>query len=101
MNDEDFKLWYERSALPPFEELPCGYLLGTVQLHSFELVTDEFLDDITNEEKAFGWFHPGGYAWRLRNPVQLPHPVPIRGKQGIYDFYGLDPDRQGAASIGR
>ena len=100
-NEEDFKLWYERSGLPSLEDLPCGYLLGTVQLHSFEHITDEFLDDITEEEKAFGWFNQGSYAWRLRNPVRLPHPVPIRGKQGIYDFYGLDPDRKGSEADGR
>lgn len=92
--NEDFKLWYERSELPAWEDLPRGYLIGTVQLHSVELVTEEFLDEITDEEKAFGWFRIGGYAWRLRYPKPLAHPIPIRGKQGIYDYFGFDEGRQ-------
>lgn len=98
MREEAFARWYELSGLPPAEELSNGYLLGTVQLHSFELVTDEFLDDITEEEKAFGWFQPGGYAWRLRSPSPLPHPVPIVGKQGIYDYFGFDRHSVGSES---
>lgn len=91
--DPDFERWFEASGLPPLEELPRGYLLGTVTLDSVELVTEDFLDDITNEEKAFGWYHLGGYAWRLKHPRALAQPIPIQGKQGLYDYYGFDRDQ--------
>jgi hypothetical protein len=82
--------YYDMTGLPEFEELPRGYLLGTVVLDSVELITEEFLDDITEEERSFGWFHIDGYAWRLRHPQRLEHPIPIQGKQGLYEWRGLD-----------
>lgn len=93
--DPEFQRWYCQTGLPAFEDLPRGYLLGTVTLDSVELVTEEFLDDITSEEKAFGWFAVGGYAWRLRHPRQLAHPIPIQGKQGIYDWFGFERNQPG------
>lgn len=91
--DEDFQRYFEQSGLPPLDDLPRGYLLGTVLLHSVELITQEFLDDITDEEKAFGWYGLGGYAWRLRYARQFDHPIPIQGKQGIYEWKGFDLDQ--------
>lgn len=88
--DPDFVKHYESTGLPELDELPCGMLLGTVIIDSCELVTEEFLEDISEAEKSFGWFNLGGYAWRQRRPKVLVHPVPIRGKQGIYDWKGLD-----------
>ncbi|WLR90879.1 ASCH domain-containing protein [Shinella zoogloeoides] len=82
--------YYAETGLPSLEELPRGYLLGTVLLHSVELITEEFLDDITEEERSYGWYHLGNYAWRLRYPQLLEHPIPIQGKQGLYEWKGLD-----------
>ncbi|MBA8881780.1 ASCH domain-containing protein [Phyllobacterium myrsinacearum] len=88
--DPEFQRFYEQCGLPPLEELPRAVLLGTVLLDSVELITEDFLEEITDEEKAFGWHQLGGYAWRLRYARQLPHPIPIQGKQGIYDWKGFD-----------
>src|SRR5690606_11473579 len=89
-SDPDFQKFYAMSGLPPMEELPRGMLVGTVTLDSVELITEEFIEDITLEEQAFGWYHLGGYAWRLRNARPLVNPIPIQGKQGIFDWRGFD-----------
>lgn len=86
--DEDFKEFYDALGLPSFEKLPLGYLLGTVRVDSVELMTPEFMDEVSNEEKAYGWWSEGYYAWRLTDPVEFTHPIPIKGAQGLYEWKG-------------
>lgn len=86
--DEVFKGFYESLNLPSFEQLPRGYLLGTARLDSVELMTEEFIEEVSAEEQAYGWWSVGNYAWRLTDPVEFPHPIPIKGAQGLYDWKG-------------
>lgn len=88
--DPTFKRYYEGLGIPAWEDLPRGVLLGTVILDSVELMTDEFMEEVSDEEKAYGWWAVGSYAWRLRDPKELPYPVPIRGGQGLFEWRGLD-----------
>jgi hypothetical protein len=88
--DPDFQFMYQTLDLPPIEELPRGYLLGTAELNSYEVITDEFLEEITLEEKAYGWYKPGGFAWRMMKPELLDHPIPIKGAQGLYEWKGFE-----------
>ena len=85
-----FAGFYFMTGLPVLHELPHGYLLGTVTLDSVEHITEEFLLDITEEERAYGWHDIGRYAWRLKNVVKFDEPIPIMGKQGIWDYTGFD-----------
>ncbi|RWB95653.1 MAG: ASCH domain-containing protein [Mesorhizobium sp.] len=88
--DPEFQFFYEQSGLPELDELPRGMLLGTVTLDSVEQVTQDFVEDVTREELAFGWYELGGYAWRLRHAKTLVNPIPVSGKQGIWDYRGFD-----------
>lgn len=88
--DPEFQRYYEALGWPAFDQLPRGVLLGTVLLDSFEVMTEEFMEDVSDEEKKYGWWQVGGYAWRLREPKELPYPIPIRGGQGFFDWRGLD-----------
>jgi hypothetical protein len=40
------------------------------------------------EEKAFGDYSHGRYAWILTDPVSFNVPVPARGMPGIWEFKG-------------
>lgn len=84
--DPAFQRAYLKYGLPALDRLPHGYLLGTVLLHSCDVITVDDLDDITDDEKLFGWWTPGRFAWRVRDPVWFKHPFPVRGQQGIWDF---------------
>lgn len=85
MKDPVFARYYFETNLPrDIEELPNGYLLGTVLLHSCEPITEEDLEDVTEEEKLYGWWQEGRYAWRVREPESFDEPVPVRGAQGIW-----------------
>lgn len=93
--DTEFQNYYSRLGLPEkIEDLPLGYLLGTVMLDSVEPVTEEFLEDVSEEEQQYGWFSIGGYAWRVTHPKELAHPVMIRGAQGLFDWKGQLPDHE-------
>lgn len=92
--DPEFRRYYDPLGLGTLEELPKGYLLGTALLDSVELMTPEFMEDVSREEKQYGWWDEGNYAWRLRRPRALQRPIPIRGKQGIFDWHGELPDEE-------
>ncbi len=83
--DPAFARYYFETNLPrDIEDLPNGYLLGTVLLHSCDVITEEDLEDVTEEEKLYGWWEAGRYAWRCRNHEPFEQPVPVRGAQGIW-----------------
>lgn len=42
----------------------------------------------TEQEMAFGDWTPGRYAWELKNVKLLPHPIPVKGQQGLWNFAG-------------
>jgi predicted transcriptional regulator len=86
--DPAFQDFYAGTELPPPIDLPHGYLLGTVTLESVELMTAEMMENVSVEEQSYGWWQEGFYAWRMTNPRALFEPIPIRGRQGIYDWKG-------------
>ncbi|MHB1773386.1 MAG: ASCH domain-containing protein [Acidimicrobiales bacterium] len=42
-------------------------------------------EDIT-DQRAYGDFTPGRFAWLLENIVALPEPVPAKGRQGVWEW---------------
>lgn len=90
--DEEFQGYYQRLGLPPVEELPRGYLLGSVVIEASELMTEELLEDTSDEEQAYGHWDLGNYAWRQVKPICFAKPIPVVGKQGIWDWDGEIPD---------
>lgn len=46
------------------------------------------LFELTAQERAFGDFSEGRYAWFLANVVALPEPIPVRGALGLWDWLG-------------
>jgi hypothetical protein len=91
-DDENFLKFYAATAMPQLEDLPCGYLLGTVKVDSCELMTPEFMEEVSDEEQAYGHWEEGNYAWRMTDRRVLDHPIPIRGAQGLFEWNGVLPD---------
>ncbi|AZS15343.1 ASCH domain-containing protein [Paenibacillus lutimineralis] len=50
--------------------------------------TDARVEWIYNNEKAFGWYDEGRYAWELDNVRMLPEPIPAKGQQGLWNWDG-------------
>jgi len=85
-NDENFQQFYSETGLPELMDLPRGCILGTAILHASEVMTEDFMDDVTIEEQTFGVWAVGRYAWRLREPEVFKTPIVARGKQGVWDY---------------
>lgn len=90
--DELFQKFYATTGMAPWQDLPRGMLLGTVEIDSVELMTEELMDEVSLEEQSYGWWSPGNFAWRLTKPVKLDEPIPIRGMQGLFEWKGKLPD---------
>lgn len=43
-------------------------------------------DDFGAEEKAFGYFDTGGYAWELEVIEKFENPIPAKGQQRLWDW---------------
>lgn len=74
-----------------FDALPFGALIGTAVLYAVYRV--EELDPVTIanlsvEEKAFGDYRPGRFAWLFAEASPLPRPVPVRGSLGLWEYRG-------------
>jgi len=74
-----------------FDRLPFGALIGSIFLE--QIVPVETLQlpatalaHLTLEEKAFGDYTKGRYAWLLQNPVPLTRPIAIRGSLGLWNY---------------
>lgn len=81
----EFQSYYEQTGLPlVLDDLPHGKILGTIEIASCEKITEETLEEITEEEELYGDWRPGRFAWGTRDPIALPEPVPVMGQQGIW-----------------
>lgn len=91
-NHPSFRKHYNQlGLLDKLEEMSNGYLLGTVVIDSYEVVTPEFVRDLSAAELMYGHYYNGSYAWRAVDPIPLEYPIPIRGSQGIFEWAGKLP----------
>ena len=66
-----------KKYIPDFKQLPFGYIIGKVTLTEVTRIgtgslfntSDEMMNKLTMEEKAFGDYTPGRFAWLLRDPI--------------------------------
>jgi activating signal cointegrator 1 len=71
----------------PIDQLPVGYILGYGNLVACHKIDDQFIASLSQDEKDFGDFTPGRYAWEFRDIVQLDRPVKMRGSQGLWTVH--------------
>jgi len=70
---------------------PLGAVLATCQLVAcvhVETLTNTTKREIylTAQERAFGNYDPGRYAWVLDNVQQLAQPIPAKGALGLWEW---------------
>lgn len=80
-----------KKYIPDFSHLPFGAIIGKVHLEDVVPVetlfySDSMLNHLTLEEKAFGDYGKGRYAWILSEPEAFDTIIPIRGTLGLWDF---------------
>src|SRR5207249_2427229 len=75
-----------------FKALPFGMIIGEVTLEKILRVedfafSDEEMNKLTLEEKAFGDYKEGRYGWLLTDPVEFENKIPARGHLRLWDFH--------------
>ena len=74
------------------EPLPLGFVLCVVDLkdcyptRAFEGVSARAGIYLSAREAAFGDFTPGRFAWMTENCRRLKEPVPVIGRQGLFEL---------------
>ena len=77
-----------------FQDLPFGALVGSVVLENIIPVEKLYLPSatlatLTLEEKAFGDYTKGRYAWLLSRPLVFQHPIAVKGTLGLWNYVPL------------
>lgn len=81
-SEEPFMSALKRGLTNP-HALPTGSIIALADLEEC-LPTEAVLPRIGENEKAFGDYYPGRYAYRLAHVLQLPRPIPCRGALGFW-----------------
>jgi hypothetical protein len=84
--EDAFRLHYAATGLPAMEDLPMGCVLGTVVVEDCRAIDPEFMQELDEQEDAFGWYGPGRFAWFLKDLDPLAVPVAVRGGQGLWNW---------------
>jgi activating signal cointegrator 1 len=74
-----------RSAALLDHTLPLGAVIATARLVRC-VRTEEIARHINPQERAFGDYDPGRFAWVLAEVVKLPEPVPAKGALGLWEW---------------
>jgi len=73
-----------RHGNPAFTKLAFGAVICVVDLVG--VVPVAHLCTLTQPETTFGDYGPGRFAWRLEDVRVLKTPIPVRGKQGLWEW---------------
>ncbi len=80
-----------KKYIPDFKKLPFGAIIGQVNITTVERIkslgmSDEIINRLTMEEKAFGDYTDGRYAWILKDFKKFDKPIPARGMLSIWEY---------------
>lgn len=66
-------------------DLRFGQFVAIADLTDCVLMTKEFINSQTDQEKAFGNWNIGNYAWKLENIQIIDKKEIVHGKQGFWN----------------
>ncbi|OPZ65919.1 MAG: ASCH domain protein [Firmicutes bacterium ADurb.Bin506] len=87
---------YETSKAMFEHLMPLGIYFPADLPHGAIVATAELVNCVPTgrkpgpgfQERQFGDWTPGRYAWELANVKMLPKPIPAKGAQGLWDWNG-------------
>lgn len=66
-------------------DLAYGAVLCVANLYSV-VGTEQIIGTVSNQEKMYGDYERGRFAWRTKDLIKLETPVPLVGHQGLFDW---------------
>lgn len=82
-DEEPFALALRRGGLGSALALPLGAIVAVATLVAVHRA--ETLKGLHDQEREFGDFSHGRFAWQLAYVRRLDAPIPCRGAQGLWD----------------
>jgi hypothetical protein len=68
-------------------DLPLGMMLCICRLKNIIHVVDyDWLGGLSRQERVFGNYMHGRYAWELEVVLKLSPPIAVRGQMGLWDW---------------
>ena len=80
-----------KKYIPDFKKLPFGAIIGeatitdVIRIEDIEM-PDEIINRLTMEEKAFGDYSYGRYAWMLEDAVEFTVAIPAKGTLSVWEY---------------
>lgn len=65
-------------------DLPLGAIVATCRL--LRCIRTEEIGNISGQEREFGDYTHGRWAWVFEDVERLPEPIPVRGSLGLWDW---------------
>jgi len=66
--------------------LPLGAIVTICNLVDCIPITEQFAASLTEQERAFGDYRLGRFAWELKDVIILPAFIPAKGRQGLWNW---------------
>lgn len=82
---EPFRTPLRDAGIVTYTSLALGCVVAVGELTAI-YATRELWLKLNRQERAFGDFTPGRYAWRIQNVRLLEEPIPVSGKQGLWEW---------------
>jgi hypothetical protein len=79
------------------EDNPLGKVVAICCLKDCRIMTPELIADQTPQERAFGAWEPGRFAWFLDGVRRITDAIPCRGALGLWEL----PDDVEAIAVAR
>ncbi len=80
-----------KKYIPDFNRLPFGAIIGeaiitdVIRIENLNM-PDALINKLTMEQKAFGDYSEGRYAWLLEDHKQFTNAIPARGTLSVWEY---------------
>lgn len=64
----------------------CAWVCHETDIDKLTYEIDGCYDEDISDQLPFGNWTPGGWAWELADPQPLDQPIPVKGKQGVWEW---------------
>lgn len=76
-----------RTLLSYVSQTRQGNIIAKAKLVDCIEMTDDWIDTLDDEEKKFGFYSSGRYAWVLDN-IEPIKPIKAKGRLGLWEYKG-------------
>ena len=86
--DTPFRRALEKAGIQSRLQIPLGCVVAICELVRIDSIKEGYWKYITQDERDFGDYTAGRYAWILENVSELSHPISAKGALGLWEWNG-------------